>query len=58
MDLIPGVVLFLGAIATVGLIGWDTFKDIKPIKKEERQQSSRSREAKPKKQWKGLFNRG
>ena len=43
MDLIPGVVLFLGAIGTIGLLGWDTLKNRKPITKAELQQSRGSR---------------
>ena len=31
MDLIPGVVLFIGAIATVGILGLNTFKNHRPI---------------------------
>ena len=58
MDLIPGVVLFLGAIATIGLLGWDTFQNRKPITKSEMQQSRGTRQSKPQKQRRGLFNRG
>ena len=57
MDLIPGVVLFFGAIGTVALLGWDTFQNRKPITKAEMQQSRRSTPAKPQKR-RGLFNRG
>ncbi len=58
MDLIPGVVLFLGAIGTVALLGWDTFQNRKPITKAEMQQSRGNRTIKQKKQRRGLFNRG
>jgi len=57
MDLIPGVILFLGAIGTVALLGWDTFQNRKPITKAEMQQSRRSTPAKPQKR-RGIFNRG
>ena len=33
MDLITAFVLFIGAIGTVALLGWDTFQNRKPIKK-------------------------
>mgnify|MGYP000272315649 CR=1 FL=1 len=39
MNIIPGVVLFFGAIGTVALLGWDTFQNRKPITKAEMQQS-------------------
>tara|TARA_Y100001968_G_C18878774_1_gene490697 strand:- start:196 stop:372 length:177 start_codon:yes stop_codon:yes gene_type:complete len=58
MDLIPGVVLFFGAIGTVALLGWDTFKNRKPITKAEMQQSRGSRSVKPLQKRRGLFNRG
>tara|TARA_Y100001968_G_C19265703_1_gene671561 strand:+ start:102 stop:278 length:177 start_codon:yes stop_codon:yes gene_type:complete len=58
MDLIPGVVLFLGAIGTVALLGWDTFKNRKPITKAEMQQSRGGRSTKPQQKRRGLFNRG
>ena len=58
MDLIPGVVLFLGAIGTVALLGLDTFKNRKPITKAEMQQSRGTRAAKPQQKRRGLFNRG
>ena len=58
MDLIPGVVLFFGAIGTVSLLGWDTFKNRKPITKAEMQQSRGSRSIKPQQKRRGLFNRG
>ncbi len=58
MDLIPGAVLFLGAIATIGLLGWDTFQNRKPITKSEMQQSRGARSSTPKRQRRGLFNRG
>ena len=58
MDLIPGVVLFLGAIGTVALLGWDTFKNRKPITKVEMLQSRGTRAVKPQQKRRGLFNRG
>ena len=58
MDLIPGVVLFLGAIGTVALLGWDTFNNRKPITKAEMQQSRGSRAPRQQQKRRGLFNRG
>ena len=58
MDLIPGAVLFLGAICTVGLLGWDTFKNRKPITKSEMLQSRGTKPTRPQKQKWGLFKRG
>ena len=59
MDLIPGIVLFLGAIGTVALLGWDTFQNRKPITKAEMQQSrGRSKPVKTTQKRRGLFNRG
>tara|TARA_Y100001968_G_scaffold30570_1_gene23599 strand:- start:1612 stop:1788 length:177 start_codon:yes stop_codon:yes gene_type:complete len=58
MDLIPGVVLFLGAVATIGLLGWDTFQNRKPITKSEMQQSRGARNSSPQNQRRGFFNRG
>jgi len=58
MDLIPGVVLFFGAIGTVALLGWDTFQNRKLITKAEMQQSRGTRAAKPQQKRRGLFNRG
>ena len=58
MDLIPGAVLFLGAIATIGLLGWDTFQNRKPITKAEMQKSRGGRQSTPQRQRRGLFNRG
>jgi len=58
MDLIPGVVLFFGAIGTVALLGWDTFQNRKPTTKAEMQQSRGNRAAKPHQKRRGLFNRG
>tara|TARA_Y100001968_G_scaffold45955_1_gene36075 strand:- start:583 stop:759 length:177 start_codon:yes stop_codon:yes gene_type:complete len=58
MDLIPGVVLFLGAIGTVGLLGWDTFQNRKPITKAEMQISRGIKQSNTKRQRRGLFNRG
>tara|TARA_Y100001968_G_scaffold306194_1_gene322796 strand:+ start:1073 stop:1249 length:177 start_codon:yes stop_codon:yes gene_type:complete len=58
MDLIPGVVLFLGAIGTVALLGWDTFQNRKPITKAEMQQYRGSRAPKQQQKRRGLFNRG
>ena len=58
MDLIPGVVLFIGAIATVGLLGWDTYQNRMPITKAEMQQESSTKSLRPQRQTRGLFNRG
>tara|TARA_Y100001968_G_scaffold303772_1_gene318223 strand:- start:863 stop:1039 length:177 start_codon:yes stop_codon:yes gene_type:complete len=58
MDLIPGLVLFLGALGTVALLGWDTFQNRKPITKAEMQQSRGSRATKQQQKRRGLFNRG
>ena len=58
MDLIPGLILFLGAIGTIALLGWDTFQNRKPITKAEMQQSRGSRSAKQQQKRRGLFNRG
>ena len=58
MDLIPGVVLFFGAIGTVALLGWDTVQNRKPITKAEMQQFRGTRAAKAPQKRRGLFNRG
>ena len=58
MDLIPGVVLFLGAIGTVALLGWDTFQNRRSINQDEIQASLGNRVTKPKQKRRGLFNRG
>ena len=58
MDLIPGVVLFLGAIGTIALLGWDTFQNRKPITKAEMQQSRRANPINRQQKRRGLFNRG
>tara|TARA_Y100001968_G_C19101684_1_gene592841 strand:- start:464 stop:640 length:177 start_codon:yes stop_codon:yes gene_type:complete len=58
MDLIPGVVLFLGAIGTVALLGWDTFQNRKPITKAEMKLSRGARAVKTPQKRRGLFNRG
>ena len=58
MDLIPGVVLFFGALVTLALLGWDTFQNHKPITKAEIQQSRVARAVKPPQQRRGFFNRG
>ena len=58
MDLIPGLVLFFGAIGTIALLGWDTFKNRKPITKTEMQIVRGKKPSKPKSQRRGLFNRG
>ena len=58
MDLIPGVVLFLGAIGTIALLGWDTFQNRKPITKNEMQQARGTRVVRPQQKRRGLFNRG
>ena len=58
MDLIPGVVLFFGAIGTVALLGWDTFQNRKPITKTEMQQARGNRSTKSQQKRRGLFSRG
>ena len=55
MDLIPGVVLFFGAIGTVALLGWDTFQNRKTITKAEMQQSRGTRAAKKHKREEGYL---
>ena len=57
MDLIPNLVLFFGAIATVGLLGWDTFQNRKPITKSEMQKSRGARSVKPTQKRRVFFNR-
>ena len=58
MSLIPGLVLFLGAITTVSLIGWDTNQNRKPITKAEMQLSVGSKPSKDQKKRRTLFYRG
>ena len=58
MELIPGFVLILGIIAIVGLLGWDTFQNLKPITKNEMKQSRGARPSQEVNQRRGLFNRG
>ncbi len=58
MDLIPGLVLFFGAIGSMTLFGWDTFQNRKPITKTEMNQSRGTRGVKPPQKRRGLFNRG
>ncbi len=58
MDLIPGVVLFLGAIGTVALLGWESIQNRKTITKAEIKKSRESRPDKPKIKIKSLFKRG
>ena len=58
MDLIPGVVLFTGAIGIVALLGWDTFQNRISITKAEMKQSRGPSSDKPNRNRKGLFNRG
>ena len=58
MDLIPGVVLFFGAIGTLALLGLDTFQNRKPLTKAEMQQSRGARAVKPPQQRRVLFNIG
>tara|TARA_B100000579_G_scaffold421012_1_gene421341 strand:+ start:589 stop:804 length:216 start_codon:yes stop_codon:yes gene_type:complete len=58
MDLIPGVVLFIGVIATVGFLGLDTFQNRKPITKAEIQQTRISKPTNQQQKRRGLFNRG
>ena len=57
MELIPGVVLFFGALGTVALLGWDTLQNRKPITKAEMQQSRGARAVKPPQKRRGLFKR-
>ena len=40
MDLIPGLILFLGSLAILSLLGWDTFQNRKKITRLKIQQSS------------------
>ena len=58
MDLIPGVVLFIGVIATVGFLGLDTFQNRKPITKAEIQQTRLSKPNNQQQKRRGFFNRG
>ena len=58
MDLIPGVVIFIGAIATAGLLGLDTFQNLRPITNAKFLQSPEVNQFNQQKQKKGLFNRG
>ena len=58
MDLIPGVVLFFGAIGTVALLGWDTFQNRKPITKAEIKKSRGTKAPKEEIKRRGLFNKG
>tara|TARA_Y100001968_G_scaffold166866_1_gene152826 strand:- start:83 stop:259 length:177 start_codon:yes stop_codon:yes gene_type:complete len=58
MSLIPGIVLFFGAIGTVALLGWDTFQNRKPITKAEMQLSRGKRATRTPQKRRGLFNRG
>ena len=58
MDLIPGVVLFIGVIATVGLLGLDTFQNRKPITKAEMQKTRLPKPSNQQQKRRGLFNRG
>tara|TARA_Y100001968_G_C18832564_1_gene469799 strand:+ start:22 stop:198 length:177 start_codon:yes stop_codon:yes gene_type:complete len=58
MELILGLILTLGTIAIVGLLGLDTFQNLKPITKNEIEQSLGTRPSETKKQIRGLFNRG
>ena len=58
MDLIPGVVLFIGAIATVFFLAWDTLQKRIRITKAESQQSSRPKPSNQQEQIRGLFKRG
>ena len=55
MDLIPGVVLFIGAIATVFFLGWDTLQKRIRITKAESQQSSRPKPSNQQEQIRGLI---
>ena len=58
MDLMPGVVLFFGAIGTVALLGWDIFQNRKPITKAEMHPTRSARSVTPQQKRRGLFNRG
>tara|TARA_Y100001968_G_C19295884_1_gene686607 strand:+ start:135 stop:311 length:177 start_codon:yes stop_codon:yes gene_type:complete len=58
MDLIPGLILFFGAIGTVALLSWDTFNNRKPITKANIQQSRGARTDKTQQKRRGLFSRG
>ena len=58
MDLIPGLVLFLGAIATIGLLGWDTFQNPKPITKAVMNKSQVTKAPKLEIKKRGFFNTG
>jgi len=58
MDSAPGLVLLIGAIASLELIGWDTFQAINVITKADRPQSLITCTSKQQVQRTGLFNRG
>ena len=57
MDLIPGLILFLGAIAIVFVFGRDTFQNRKEIRILKAQPSSISRQSKQQGLIRTLFNR-
>ena len=58
MDLIPGLVLLLGILFTIGLFGFDIFQHSKAITKTELNQSPRARQINMQRQIKTIFNRG
>ena len=58
MDLIPGVVLFTGVIATLVILGLDTSKNRRPITNAEILQSRKANHSNQQKQKRGFFNRG
>ena len=57
MDLITGVIIFLGVISTVSLLGWETFQNLKTITKTDIHQPRRQEASRPQRQTRGLFNR-
>ena len=57
MDLIPGLILFIGAIAIVSVLGFDTFQNRKQITKSKIQQSIGTRPSKQKSLIRTLFKR-
>ena len=58
MYLIPGEVILLGILFTIGLFGFDIFKYSKAITKPEINQSPWARKTNMQRQIKTLFNRG
>ena len=55
MDLIPGIVLFLGAIVTVGILGFDNFQNRNQPEITKPRLSNPTNQQKKRR---GLFNRG